>query len=154
MLNDKLSLFYRLVNEAVAIHGLSAPHVADEIIAVAFPGTASAAHAEGADSMLRNGVIAFLARHFKKTVPVDVSSDRQFALPLIPEPLTPIVSRLKAESHYVEQLSEYIPVALLIANPEWLDDARKYKRQKGEETLAEATILDELYAAITEGSSE
>jgi len=152
MLNDKLNTFYHLVNEACVIHGLNAPLVADEIIAAAFPETTSAARAEGADTMLRNGVIAFLAKFFKKTAPATESSGSQLSfMPMIPEPLAPIVARLKAEAHYVESLAEYIPVALLIANPEWLDDARKYKRRKGEETIAEATILDELYAAITEG---
>ncbi|NEI52683.1 hypothetical protein GR217_34255 [Rhizobium leguminosarum] len=144
MLNDKLRTFFDLVNKAVADHGLDPKAVADAVIIEAFPETAAASQIEGADSMLRNGVIAFLKQHFKHTPPTD---DRQLTLD-IPAPLTAIVGKLKAVSHYVESLGQYIPVPVLIANPHWLDDARKYKRRKGEETLDEAAVLDELYDAV------
>ncbi|ASP83577.1 hypothetical protein [Sinorhizobium meliloti] len=144
MLNDKLRNFFDLVNRAAAVHGLNAKAVADEIIREAFPETTAAAEIEGADAMLRNGVVAFIAQHFKRTPPAD---GRQLKLD-IPEPLTPIVAKLKAAAHYVESLGQYVPVPILIANPPWLDDARKYKRRKGEETLDEAAVLDELYVAV------
>ncbi|MRX33190.1 hypothetical protein [Aminobacter sp. MDW-2] len=145
MLSDKLRLFYQKVNDAVAVHGLNAKAVADEVIAEAFPDTMAAATHEGADTMLRNGVIAFLSAYFKRAPKMDAD---QFEMD-IPSALTPIVSRLKKDAHYVEMLGQYVPVPLLIANPEWLDDARKYKRRKGEETLSEAAVLDELYVAVT-----
>lgn len=145
MLSDKLSLFYQKVNEAVAVHGLDAKSVADAVISEAFPDTMAAAGQEGADTILRNGVIAFLSAYFKRAPKMDAA---QLELD-IPAALTPIVSKLKKEAHYVEKLGQYVPVPLLIANPDWLDDARRYKRRKGNETLAEADVLDELYEAVT-----
>lgn len=149
MLNDKLRLFYDLMNDAVAVHGLNAKAVADAIIAEAFPDTLAAASHEGADTMLRNGVIDFLSSHFKRAPKHD---PQQFAFDF-PEHVKSIVAKLKGEAHYVETLGRYVPNALLITNPEWLDDARKYKRRKGEEVLSEAAILDELYEAVTGGAS-
>jgi hypothetical protein len=49
----------------------------------------------------------------------------------------------------VESADEYVDVPSLIAEPALLNDARKFMRRKGEECLAEAKILDELYAAVT-----
>ncbi|TAZ20705.1 hypothetical protein ELH77_19050 [Rhizobium ruizarguesonis] len=144
MLNDKLRIFFDLVNKAVANHGLDPKAVADEVMTEAFPETTAASQIEGADAMLRNGVIAFLKQHFKHTPSAD---PRQLTFD-IPELLTPIVAKLKAVSHYVESLGQYIPVPVLIVNPVWLDDARRYKRRKGEETLEEAAVLDELYDAV------
>jgi len=143
MLNDKLRTFFELVNSAAAIRGLNAKAVADAVIYQAFPDTTAAATVEGADAMLRNGVIAFLAKHFKHTL----ADPQQLSLD-IPEPLTPIVTKLNSLAHYVESVGQYVPVPVLIANSHWLDDARKYKRRKGEETLDEAAVMDELYVAL------
>lgn len=145
MLNNKLHLFYAKLNEAVANHGTNAGAVTDAIIREAFPETVSAAEQEGADSMLRTGVHEFVSALFKRS---PKHHPDQYSLE-IPEPFQQIVSKLKGEAHYVEKLGNYVPVSLLIANPEWLDDARKYKRRKGEETIAEASVLDELYEAVT-----
>ncbi len=145
MLSDKLRLFYDRMNDAVAIHGLNPAAVADVIIAEAFPDTLAAASHEGAETMLRTGVIDFLSSHFKRAPKLDpMQSTFDF-----PESVKPIVAKLKGEAHYVQSLGQYVPNALLVSNPAWLDDARRYKRQKGNETLAEADILDELYDAIT-----
>lgn len=145
MLNDKLALFYAKVNEAAATHGLDPKAVADVVIAEVFPDTAAAAGHEGADTMLRNGVVQFLTAYFKRAPKIDPD---QLELG-IPDQFNPIVSKLKSSAHYVEELSQLVPVALLIAQPAWLDDARRYKRRKGEETIAEAAVLDELYHAVT-----
>jgi len=150
MLSDKLNLFYQLVNEAVGVHGLNAKAVADVVITEAFPDTMAAASHEGADTMLRNGVIAFLSAYFKRA---PSTSPMQLELE-IPPSLTPIVQKLKKEAHYVESLGQYVPVPILISNPEWLDDARRYKRVKGEQTLAEADVLDELYHAVINQKSD
>jgi hypothetical protein len=94
---------------------------------------------------MRTGVHEFVAALFKRS---PKHHPDQYSLE-IPEPYQQIVSKLKGEAHYVEKLSAYVPVSLLIENPDWLDDARKYKRRKGEETIAEASVLDELYEAVT-----
>lgn len=147
MLNNKLQIFLQKVNEAVAIHGLNAKAVTDAVIVEAFPETISAAIDEGADSMLRNGVIDFLSSHFKR-----VPAHHPFQLSLdIPESVRPIVAKLKGEAHYVKKLGRYVPNAILISNRSWLNDARNYKRAKGNEVLAEAQLLDEIYVALYRG---
>jgi hypothetical protein len=145
MLNDKLQFFHQKVLEFSLEVGNNAPRIADRIISEVFPRTNDAAEEEGADTMLRNGVIAYLTKYLKRH---DEHPEAQASFADIDESFQPIVKRLQSQSHYVPNLQQHIPVAMLIANPEWLDEARAYKRQKGEETLAEAAVLDELYEAV------
>lgn len=148
MLTDKLRPFYDAVNEAIAEVGKSASKIADRVIVEAFPETAEAAEREGADKMLRQGVIARVTSMLTKGG--DDTAQADFAE--IAADFMPIVERLHSHSHYVPlpDVQEYVHISLLIQNPDWLDAARKYKRQKGEETLAEAKVLDELYEAVTQ----
>lgn len=148
MLTDKLQPFYNRVHEAMMEVGNNAPRIADRVIAEAFPETADAAEREGADRMLRDGVIQHLTKYLKRSGDMPAVVQGDFAA--ISEEFMPIVDRLQSHSHYVPSLQMHIPVGALIAQPEWLDEARKFKRQKGEETLAEADVLDELYHAISE----
>lgn len=147
MLTDKLRPFYDAVNAAIAEVGKSASKIADRVIQEAFPETAEAAEREGADKMLRQGVIARVTSILTKGG--DDPSQSDFAE--IADDFMPIVERLHSHSHYVPlpDVQEYVHISLLIQNPDWLDAARKFKRQKGEETLAEAKVLDELYEAVT-----
>lgn len=147
MLTDKLDLFHDAVNAAIGAVGKNAAKIADRVIADAFPDTAEAADREGADRMLRNGVIEKIKTILTKSAAAPAQHD--FAE--ISPQFMPIVDRLQSHSHYVPlpDVQEYVHVGSLIANPEWLDAARKFKRQKGEETLAEADVLDELYLAVT-----
>ncbi len=146
MLSDKLQLFYRAVHGAMAEVGNSAPRIADRVISEAFPDTSEAAEREGADRMLRDGVIAFLAKYLKSHT-VTPLAQGDFAD--ISEEFQNIVKKLSKPSHYVPTLQQHMPVRYLIANPDALDEARKFKREKGMETLAEADALDELYEAVT-----
>lgn len=143
MLTDKMRPFVDAVNIAIGKHGKSAPKIADEVIGVAFPETADAAEREGALSMLRNGVIAKVSRMLTKE-----DEDGQIDFGNIAPGFLPIVKRLHGHSHYVPSIGEYIHVGALIAEPELLDEARRFKRQKGIETIAEADVLDELYFAV------
>jgi len=61
----------------------------------------------------------------------------------------PLVSDLRSKSYFVESAQEYVVVPDLIAEPDLLDDARRFMRRKGLECLAEADRLDALYAAVT-----
>jgi hypothetical protein len=146
MLTEKLRMFHEAVNIAISEVGKNASKVADRVISEAFPETANAAEREGADTMLRVGVIAKIKSVLTRT---DEAGQSDFSD--IAEDFMPIVERLHSHSHYVPlpDVMEYVHVSILIENPDWLDAARKFKRQKGEETLAEATVLDELYEAIT-----
>jgi len=145
MLTDKLRHFYDLANVAVAKVGKNANAIADAIIAEAFPETCNAAEREGADKMLRSGVVEKIKKMLTKE-----SEDNQYDFASISEDFMPIVKKLGSHSHYVPlaDVQEYVHIGVLIKNPAWLDAARKFKRQKGKETLAEADVLDELYHAV------
>jgi hypothetical protein len=147
MLSDKLRPFYDAVNSAIGEVGKNAAKIADRVIKDAFPETAESAEREGADKMLRVGVISKVTAMLTK----GSAEHEQGDFAEISEQFMPIVDRLHSHSHYVPlpDIQEYIHISVLIQNPEWLDAARKFKRQKGEETLAEADVLDELYQAVT-----
>lgn len=147
MLTEKLQDFYRCLHDAMREVGNSAPRLADRVLAEAFPDTYRAAEREGADKMLRDGVIAFISNYLKRTSNMPVAGQRDFVE--ISEEFRDIVGKLHSHSHYVPTLQQHMPVGFLIAHPDFLDEARKFKRQKGEETLAEADALDELYDAVT-----
>ncbi|WP_066112403.1 MULTISPECIES: hypothetical protein [unclassified Blastomonas] len=144
MLTDKLRVFNDAVNIAIGKHGKNAAAIANEVIEAAFPATAAAASNEGADAMLRQGVIAKVTKMLKTE-----NEAGQIDFCDIADDFLPIVKRLHGHSHYVPSIGEYIHVGALIAEPELLDEARRFKRQKGLETIAEADVLDELYAAVT-----
>lgn len=146
MLTDKLRHFYDAVNIAIAKHGKNAAAVANEVIGIAFPSTVAAAEDEGADVMLRAGVVAKV----KKMMTKEGEADQSDFATIAPDFL-PIVKRLHGHSHFVPSIDEHVHVGVLIAEPALLDEARRFKRQKGEETIAEAEILDELYRAVTGG---
>jgi hypothetical protein len=59
------------------------------------------------------------------------------------------VKDLRSKSYFAESAAEYVAIPDLIAEPELLDDARRFMRRKGIECLAEADRLDALYAAVT-----
>lgn len=150
MLNDKLDLYHQKKNEAVALFGLNASKVADFIIGDCFPETVEAAEREGCIFMLRRGLIQQLTNEFKRADPIEA---RQLELDF-PPAVRDIVPRLKGTHHYVESLGEWVDIRELCQNLAWLDDARKYKRAKGEQVLAEATVLDEIYAALAEAGTQ
>ena len=147
MLTDKLRLFYESVHEAMQDVGTSAPRIADRVITNAFPDTADAAEREGADKMLRDGVVAFVTNYLKRHADLPAIGQADF-YDISPE-FADIAGKLQSLSHYVPTLQQHRSVGFLVAHPDFLDEARKFKRQKGEETLAEATVLDELYDAVT-----
>lgn len=151
MLTDKLQAFYQAVHTAMMDVGNSAPRIADRVINDAFPDTSKAAEREGADKMLRDGIIIFVSKYLKRSANTPIIGQGDFAE--ISDQFRDIVKKLSNPSHYVPTLQQHMPVGFLIANPDLLDEARKYKRQKGLETLAEADALDELYEAVSKAVS-
>lgn len=125
--------------------GMSAPRVTDKIIRDVFPGTTEAASKEGADLIFRRGVIGYVKYALRRPT-ADLN---QIDMATIDKSFAAIVEKLKRPSFTVPSLSGEVAVADLIRNPDWLDEARKYWRQKGDETLAQADVLDELYRAVT-----
>lgn len=148
MLNKRKSNFAELVWTSAAVVGNNAPAVADRIIREAFPLTISEAEIEGAATMLRVGVIAAVKDVLKNGAVSDDTIDFSEIDPAFGK----IARRLKSKTYFVEMRNEYVSVAGLIRDPALLDDARRFMRRKGEECLAEAKNLDELYAAVTESS--
>ena len=146
MLNDKLQAFYQAVHSAMMEVGNNAPRIADRVISEAFPDTSEAAEREGADRMLRDGVIIFVAKYLKRSSSAPLERQGDFAD--ISEEFRDIVKKLSSNSHYVPTLQQHMPVGFLISNTDMLDEARQFKREKGLETLAEADVLDELYEAV------
>lgn len=150
MLNRRVSDFATMVWEAKRRLGSNAIRIADDLITRAFPKTVEEASHEGADKMLRSGVISEVKRILTKNIDDDDTIDMSTIEPSFGE----IVARLKKGKYFVEEangepVNEYVSVSDLIADPTMLDSARKLMRRKGEECLAEAKVLDELYEAVT-----
>lgn len=144
MLKERLQDFHECAWKAASRVGNSAPRVADEIISDLFPVTARAAVDEGADKMLRNGVIIAL-RRVLKAPPAD---SRQMDLADVDPQFYSLASELKSSAYYVEAFEEYVSISALVSDPGMLDDARRHMRRKGLECIAEADRLDELYEAV------
>ena len=130
---------------AIAKFGMRPAPVADAILAECFPETTYAAKREGCDMTLRLGLIETLKKEFKHAAQPDEFEQYSFEFP---ESIRDIVPRLKGTSQYVEGYGGYIPNKALFSRSDWLDDARKYKRKKGDEAIAVANVLDEIYAAL------
>jgi hypothetical protein len=145
MLNNRTANFAELVWSAAAKVGNNAPAITDKIMKRAFPQTCAEARIEGADKMLRVGVIADVKRILKHGSIDETQIDFSELAPAF----ATIAQKLKSKTYFVESADEYVDVPSLIAEPALLNDARKFMRRKGEECLAEAKILDELYAAVT-----
>jgi hypothetical protein len=146
MLNKRIANFAEMVWSSARSVGANAPKICDDILRSVFPRTASEAEMEGADKMLRVGVIAAVKDVLKNSVGEPGQIDLNEAYP----GLMPICEKLKSRTYYVPGRGEYVQVAELIEDAALLDDARKYMRQKGEECLSEADTLDQLYHALME----
>jgi hypothetical protein len=144
MLNKRTANFTDLVRTAAVKVGNNAPAIADKIMKRAFPQTCIEARIEGADKMLRVGIIADVKRILKRGATDDTQIDFSDAAP----EFAAIVRKLKSKTYFVESADEYVDVPSLITDPALLDDARKFMRRKGQECLAEANTLDELYVAV------
>jgi len=146
MLKETLAHFYALADQARAKVGDSAPRITNEIIEAAFPESMAAAELEGCDRMLRDGVKDAIAKYIRKPQ----SDTRQRTFEDIAEDLLPLVSNLGSVAYYVpapDGGGEYVGIPDLCVDRESLDAARKFMRTKGEETLAEADKLDDLFFA-------
>ena len=147
MLKAVLADFYALADQARAKFGDNAPKVTDDIIAAAFPETFAASMDEGCDRMFRDGVKEAVAKYIRKPA----ADTRQRTFDDIAPHLLPFAEKLGSVAYYVPTPTggEYVSVPDLCADISLLDAARKFTRQKGEETLREAKRLDDLYDAAT-----
>lgn len=145
MLDSQSAAFAERGWEVASQLGNNAPKIADDITGEAFPLTCSQARAEGAMRMLRIGIISEVKRILRNRH--DVLTETDFADRC--DAFAPLVRDLRSKSYFVERAEEYVAVPYLIAEPDLLDDARRFMRRKGLECLAEADRLDALYAAVT-----
>lgn len=145
MLKETLSHFYVLIDEAVEKVGNNAGRITDEVMERAFPETYGTALTEGCDLMLRDGVLTAVKSYIRKPG----KDTRQRTFEDVHPDLMPHVKKLGAVAYFVPRLNggEHVSVPDLLAHIEDLDAARRFMRLKGEETLHEADLLDELYEA-------
>jgi len=145
MLDSQSAGFAERVWEVASQLGNNAPKIADDMMEAAFPLTCTQARQEGAMRMLRTGIITEVKRILRNRS--DILSQSDFSE--ICETFTPFVQDLRSKSYFVESAEEYVAIPALIAEPELLDDARRFMRRKGKECLDEADRLDALYVAVT-----
>lgn len=147
MLKEILREFYDLADQARAKFGDNAPKITNDIIGAAFPETVAASETEGCDKMFRAGVKDAVSKYIRKP-----SADvRQRSFDDINPAFLPLVERLGSVAYYVPAevgVGEYVGIPDLCFDASKLDAARKFMRMKGEETLAEADRLDDLFEAI------
>lgn len=130
--------------------GNSAPKIADVVMEASFPLTCDQARHEGALKMLRTGIIAEVKRILRDRD--DRHDQRDFGETI--QQFAPLIQGLKSRSYFAPSAEEYVAVRDLIAEPDLLNDARRFMRAKGMECLAEADRLDALYAAVTGETSD
>ena len=145
MLDSQTVAFAERVWEIASQLGNNAPKIADDMMGTAFPLTCTQARQEGALRMLRTGIITEVKRILRNQNDVLGQSD----LSEICETFAPFVQDLRSKSYFVESAEEYVAIPDLIAEPDLLDDARRFMRRKGKECLDEADRLDALYVAVT-----
>ncbi len=133
---------------AAAKVGRNAARIADDIIGEVFPRTMAEAEIEGADRIVRVGLIFAVKRILRNTAPTDGQRDFSEIAPQFRSH----VAELKSAAYFVEKIGEHVSVGRLIAEPSLLDDARKFMRRKSEECRDEAERLDALYRAVTEAA--
>lgn len=144
MLNSQSAAFAERVWEVASQLGNNAPKIADDMMEAAFPLTCTQARQEGALRMLRTGIITEVKRILRNQN--DVLGQSDFSE--ISENFAPLVQDLRSKTYFVESAQEYVGIPDLIAEPDLLDDARRFMRRKGIECLSEADRLDALFAAV------
>ena len=150
MLDSQSAAFAERVWEVAAQLGNNAPKIADDMMEAAFPLTCTQARQEGALRMLRTGIITEVKRILRNQSDIPGQSD----FSEISEAFAPLVRDLRSKTYFVESAQEYVGIPDLIAEPELLDDARRFMRRKGIECLSEANRLDALFAAVTTGTAQ
>lgn len=135
-----------LIAESAAVVGMSAPKVANDILPLAFPEIVNAtAESPLAASIFRTGLVADVT-HVLKSLQ---SSAAQADFSDIDGAFQEQVKPLKSTTYTVPSIGVRVAVSDLIRMPSYLDEARRFMRQKGEECIDEAKRLDALYEAVT-----
>lgn len=123
----------------------SGPAIADAIIGNVFPKTLKSAQAEGAEHILRNGLIAHVSRLLKSTA----SASAQIDLSSVEATFGEYIRPLKSKSYFVPSREEYVVVADLISRPGEIKEAAANLRKHGRDCIDEADRLELLFEAVT-----
>lgn len=145
MPHDTLDLSALILDAANHLGVRSGPSVADHIIGTAFPKTLASAKEEGAEHILRNGLIAHVARVLRGTGGGVGQSD----LAEVEASFGAYIKPLKSGSYFVPSREEYVSVADLIATPSEMKEAETALRRHGLDCIAEADRLARLHDAVT-----
>lgn len=134
-----------IIEAANALGARSGPAVADAIIAQVFPKTLKSAKGESAEHILRNGLIAHVARVLKGTASQAVQNDFAALEATFGEYIKP----LKNRSYFVPSREEYVALGDMIARPHEIKEAATSLRKHGRDCIDEADRLELLFEAVT-----
>jgi len=148
MLTDKKKAFGDVVRETAAKVGRSAPAIVQVLLEQYCPQGLHACEQEGVDGYLRNGLAAAVRTIIKDKGGHGPQADFSEIEETFGRNIVEIVKRLQSDAHFVPSVGEHLPIRELMGDLSLLDEARKFKRQKGIETIEEANRLDQLYEAL------
>lgn len=145
---DSAAAFREHVLSVMETHGRSVTKIADAIIDEYCPRAYRACIEDGVEKHLRNGVAnavrSIVQDHSK-------GNNKQHDFAEIEESfgaeIVELVKRLRNDAHCVPSLGVHLTIRELLEDRERFDEARKYKRKIGEDTLEEAHTMDQIYFA-------
>lgn len=141
------NLFAAAIEAAVvALRSTKAGVIAKHIIPRLFPKTVDAAEKEGGLVHFEAGVTAAIRLQIKAMPLIDADGQESF-FKRYPK-LFPFIQELSHGTYYTPNVDRYVSIFELCEQPELLDSARKYMRQKSKEIGDEADRLDDLYNAV------
>jgi hypothetical protein len=132
---------------ATEVEGASPPKIVDRIIEQQYPRTVTASKIEGAYTYFRDGLVAYVRAVLKRGGVEDSDDRRQRDLSEIDADFRPMTTGLSHTDYFVPSRGVFVSLADLLRHLDQFDEARRYLRRKGEETIREADKLDELYFA-------
>jgi len=149
MLHSQLGALNDLIVESMSRVGMTPSGIADDVLPLAFPLSLPSLQAEGGEGLLRDGLV----RHIKRVLDRPAATPAQRDFSELDFAFGAIVDRLPKRVFFVPSRNVFVWIVDLINDPALLDEARLFTRKKGEETIATAVLLDQLYAAVIEAAA-
>ncbi|HWE19666.1 MAG TPA: hypothetical protein VG758_21195 [Hyphomicrobiaceae bacterium] len=136
------------VKETALEVGRSAPLIVERMLIDLCPKTWEWSRKEGVDASVRSGLVKTVKDYLKDKSDRNAQLDFAEISEQFGAHVVEILKRFSSLSHFVPSAGEYVPLRELMNDQAQLDEARKFKRVKGEETMEEANNLDQLYEAL------